>query len=288
MKTLSVLFVSLISILSFDTYAQIGLRAKLEKKIYVSYEPIFATVTVSNNSGNTLNFKKDGGIYVSINREHGRSVSAFSGPTQFNVNVAGNLSLGPGTTRTLRFQVNRYFDVAKPELFTMNIKLIHDRLSSGYMAKPQDFMVREGQAVKSKRVGVPAVSGKIRYRTCSLVDFQDGQFSYYYLKIADDTLVYAMKRLSKHASGDKPRFEVDARSNIHILLHTQSMVFTYFVFNVHGELKQVAEYQAVGDNVPQMAIDPDIGRVMVTGGVLLLPEERKDELPNYKAPKFPN
>jgi hypothetical protein len=115
------------------------------------------------------------------------------------------------------------------------------------------------------------------------VDFRAETKALYCLKIEDDRTIHALQRLSPHASGDRPEMEIDGRSQIHVLVHTDPKVFTYWVYDVDGQRKQVANYEVLGHNQPHLTRDPDIGRVMVTGGRFVSPgADTEMQLPSYR------
>ena len=61
---------------------------------------------------------------------------------------------------------------------------------------------------------------------------------------------------------------IDARSHFHFLTQTQPRLFSYWIFDPNGKIKKTAHYMVdPAFPIPRMIRDPDIGRVMVVGGV---------------------
>jgi hypothetical protein len=286
--------------------AQVEIVVETDRQSYLVFEPVKLKITLTNNSGSNLSLQEwdDGCLNCVIVDEQDRRVRPVESRlerrkttvirkdnqlpeelAQERVNFGRGLTLATGAKMESTVAVNSYYDLARPGNYKIQVVFNHRRFTENYLSAPVRVDVKEGTTVVTKRVGVPASQGEtIQARTCSLVDFRAETKALYCLKIEDDRAIHALQRLSPHAAGDRPEMEVDGRSQIHILIHTDPKVFTYWVYDVDGQLKQAANYEVIGHNQPHLTRDPDIGRVMVTGGRFVRPgADTEMQLPSYKA-----
>ena len=100
-------------------YSQIGLRIEMNRKVYMLYEPIYACISLRNNSGRPLVFgqnpKLQGFIYFLIQDSKGRTVAKRPG-TEIS---ATGLVLKPGESRNLVLPVNEYYELEKTGSYTI-------------------------------------------------------------------------------------------------------------------------------------------------------------------------
>ena len=281
-------------------WSQVDIKLTTNREYYLPYEPILMAIELKNNSGNPLAFKKweDGYIACRITDMNQRQVKPFDhklekrpgnghAGVRERINLASNLVLPAGGKQKSIVQLNTHYGMAKPGSYKIRLLFSHSRLPHDLLSVPVEVTVKKGEEVKTKKVGVPtAEGGKIKFRECTLIDFRAENTKIYCLRIQDEKLVHTLVRLSSHIEGDDPQMEVDARSQLHMLIHTEPRNFTHWVYSIDGKLKQMTQYEVVNDRKPLLHRDPDIGRVMILGGRRIIPGTTAgDELPNYKAPK---
>ncbi len=268
------------------SWGQVDIELKTNRKYYISYEAIELTITLRNNSGNTLRFgakRETGGrLNCIVTDERGFRVKELQKQA---INPVSGLVLPAGGTKELTLTVNRSYNMAKVGHYRIRTQLSHPRLLQDYLSGEVAVDVKSGAPVFTRDIGVPTSDDKpIQRRKCVLLDFRAEKVSIYCLKIEDDKFVYCLERLGAHTVGDRPQIQIDARSQIHILVQIRSRLFRYWVYSINGKLKQSADYRPSARSLPRLQRDPDIGRVMVIGGTLEVPgTDHELELPSYKA-----
>jgi len=240
---------------------------------------------VRNNSGHTLDFgppdNPGGFVRLEVRDSRGRQLDVKHLPSvdpasrgvttpRFGVfNVANDLNLPPGASRTMVVAVNDFFNLTTEGYYEVTARVGHERLSHHHLSLPQRIKVQGGVVEWERDVGVPAAEAgqSIAERKVSVLSFQADQSQIYCLRIVDDKYVYTCTRLAPRVRGVIPQFEVDARSQVHLFIQTQPQLFSHWVYDMQGERKEEAHYivdQALP--IPRLVRDPDIGRVMVVGG----------------------
>ncbi|MBO5899537.1 MAG: hypothetical protein J6Q80_02295, partial [Lentisphaeria bacterium] len=101
-------------------YSQIGMRIVLNRKVFMQYEPVYACVTIKNNTGRVLAFGNDprlqGFVYFIVTDSKGRRVPKIEGK---EISVLG-LTLKPGEERNMVIAVNDYYNLDTPGIYTVN------------------------------------------------------------------------------------------------------------------------------------------------------------------------
>lgn len=255
--------------LSLPAAAQIGINLKTDRAKYFRYEPIQADVTLRNVTGNPLLFgegdAQEGYLKITIEDAQGAQLIADDP----KINPAAGLILGAGETKSVTIMLNELFDLQKEGSYTVRAVVGHARLANDFRSDPVTVTVTAGRLVWSRGFGIPTTDSTkpIVSRKASLFLFPDQKHDLYALFLEDDRVVYGVVRLGPRISGATPQCDVDALSNIHVLVMTKPRLVDYQVYDSNLRLKQRRFYM-VDSSVPMLQRDPDVGRVMVVGGRL--------------------
>ena len=218
-------------------HGQIALELQVPQKRYLRYEPILLRLTVSNLSGNSLEF---GGKTPGHHGQIAFKVDSASGRTPKLVNPLANpangLSLAPGETRTLEIPLNQYYDMQREDGYSVQALLDHDRLPRRHVSQPVRVEVQDGLPILVKNIGLPTErqTGLIKAIQLSLLRFADVDEDIYALRAEDDINVYAVHRLGSFIDGEKPQMELDGDSLVHLLLQIRPRLYVYYIFGFEG------------------------------------------------------
>lgn len=253
-------------------HAQVTISVTTDRQQYVQYEPILATVTVKNYSGNTLSFgthRDDNSAFMTVEIRDLKNPLLPLANKEFNP-VEG-LVLSTGVVKTLQFAVSDYYPIQAPDDYELVVRIGHGRLSSDFLSAPVRFQVRAGMTLWQRLVGMPDGESNqmIAARTCEVKVAHIDDADMYILQIEDADYVYSVIRLGPRVHGILPQFDVDALSRIHTLTQTQPRIFSYRIFDLTGTCKQAAQY-TVDATYPQLIHDSDVGTVTVVGGRMVI------------------
>ena len=246
--------------------AQLAVELKLDRELYIKYEPVRAIVSIRNYSGNALDFgdaqEPRGDLTIILNGED----AVAQGMTE-RTNVLAGRVLAPGETARFVVTVNALFNLQKPGGYTIAGQVGHQRLRSDYRTKKASFRVSEGESLWRQSIGIPTgpKDGEITDRQVSLLVLHERDASVYCLRIEDAERVYQVIRLGAGILGGEPVCMIDAVSNVHVLTRVKSRLFSYRVFDYGGKQKQKRYYAPVGV-MPVLERDEKTGRVRVLGG----------------------
>ena len=269
---------------SFYLSAQINMELRTNRSKYITYETVHAQITIENTSGTTLNFDNfnGGNVSLAIKTIDGKTVL----PKTRGVNFANGLKLPAGQTKKFQFKINEHYDLTRNTTYYAKILVKHPKLPSALISKRMLFSVKKGDELIKIPYGAPSANGKIKMLSCEILTFKEDGKRQFGLLIQSKTTAYGFTRLAVLSASVKPEVKIDARSHIHILSKTKPRVYNYWVYSPWGKVKQASVYKVTQsrNGVPKLIRDPDIGRVMVSGGILHQPGE--DE--HFKLPDFHN
>lgn len=247
--------------------AQLGIQVKTDRPSYFTFEPVYVTVTLRNNSGNPLVFSDQkplsGFVNLKVASADDRTVALLC-PAP---NLGMNLILGTGETKDLTVRLDRLFNLQRGGSYLVHALGGHDRLPEDYRSDPVQFVIQSGLPIWQKRLGAPAAGAKdaIATRQICLLLMTERKTDQFALMVEDDNTVYGFKRLGQRISGTKPVLDVDALSNVHVLWMSKPRLFEHRVYDRDLRLLQT-KYYVADRSVPTLQRDPDIGRIMIAGG----------------------
>ena len=268
-KPFLILLLTLICAVS--AHCHIGMRIIMNRKVYMQYEPVYACITLRNDSGRALLFGQNpqlqGFIYFIIRDSKGRTIAKR--PDK-DISTAGIL-LKPGETRNLVIQVNDYYKLDEPGTYSINVCLAHNMLQEELRCKTErTFQIDPGIEVWSAKVGVPDLSENkaktpAKERKYSIRTLLDPPSKHFYLFVEDDEMVYGVSRIGKEVGIEKFKAEVDMLGRIHLLMPISPRVFHYLTFSLDG-VNTASTYWRTSDSIPTIYRDPKNGIVRRVGG----------------------
>ncbi len=266
----------LLALISTPAFAQLGMELTMSRSTFMQYEPVFACVTIRNDSGKALVFGKDphlqGFLLFDIVDSFGRPVEKV-GKEDI---IVDSLVLGPGETKSLVFQISQFYNLRKLGIYRARAYVSHAMLPNEYQTKDIRFTVDSGAEMWRRDVGVPVfnqsenVNPQGEQRSYSLRSLTDNSIRYFYLVIEDKKKIYGVMRLGEAMAREPFKADVDMLSRFHVLLPVTPKIFHYMVFELNGD-NSVNKYLRTTDTIPSLVRDPVSGKVMVSGGSDALP-----------------
>lgn len=253
------------------TFAQVAMDLSLNRTVYMQYEPIYAAVTLRNDSGRALAFGHDpklqGFVLFEIRDSKNNLVPKRPGA---EINTTG-LLLRAGEIKRLVIPVSKYYNLDPLGTYRMFAYVSHAQLPAEYQSKEARFQVSPGVEVWSKSVGIPDLTGKGEEksveRTYSIRSMTEGPDRFFYLVVEDNDKVYGVIRIGKRVGQEQFRAEVDMLSRIHLLMPVSPKVFHYLAFALDGTCIANQHWKTTG-TIPTLVRDPANGMVTLAGGAI--------------------
>lgn len=269
---------------SAELYGQIAMKITLPQKNFLMYEPIYIRIDMRNVSGHPIVFGESKGLAGKLDfeirsKETGNYVSlaAAKGPSPKGV------ILQPGAVKSFNCNLTQYYKLFRKGQYTVRAIISHPRMPRAYRSNDLRFTVTEGRKIWEAAVGLPEdMTGKnnhtILTRKYSILSYDNGTNVMYMLMIEDQKKVYSLRHLGYYFGNMLlPQCAVDNTSKLHVVIAGSPKVFSYCVFDINGRLTS-SEVRLKTASTPRLAINKELGTVVLTGGRTALKDKDYEEI----------
>lgn len=246
--------------------AQVLVDLSIKRNLYVAYEPLLATVRITNLSGNRLLLAD-----VEGKKWFGFQIETLDGrpipPTDPNYEIAPiQVDSGESIVRTVNLP--QLYPLSDFGSYRVRATVYAAELSAYFSSPALTIEITEGRLIWQQTVGVPSgASGATSPRTISLLTHRITDRTDLYLRIEDkgSGLVLCTHRLGDFISYGKPDILLDASNTIHVLQNTSPRQFVYSKVGLDGTILERVSYNAPKDR-PFLKREQD-GSIAVSGGI---------------------
>ena len=252
-------------------YAQIDVRMEIPRRLYICYEPIIATVTITNMTGRDLTLE-----------DHPPD-KWFS----FEILNAGGLPIPPRAAdyhlppltipigQTVKRKVNlvNLYPVTDYGVYHVRAAIYMAALDKYFASPVTGIEVSEGQTLWQQTVGIPdGQQNAGQYRNYELLSFRQEKDNMLYVRIEDQDagVVYATLPLGRLINGYDPEAQVDTQSQLHILEMVAPKEYLYTRLGPDAEMLGQQDYADLKTR-PHLKKMAD-GNVGIAGGIAVMPQ----------------
>lgn len=246
--------------------AQITVDLSIKRTIFVAYEPLLATVRITNLTGQKLLLAD-----VQEKKWFGFQIETLDGrpipPSDPDYEIAP-IQIEPGDSITRTVNLVQLYPLGDFGSYRIRASVYAAELSSYFTSPPLTVEVTDGRVIWQQTVGVPPRGGLAgSTRTISLLTHRLSERTDLYLRIEDKQagIVYCTHRLGDFISFGKPDIQLDAQNLVHVLQNNVPREFIYSKVGLDGKILERLTYSAPKDR-PHLAKAPD-GSVSVLGGI---------------------
>ncbi len=260
----SLVFIALI-FGALSAQGQIQVDLKFKRLQYIAYEPVIATVTITNLAGRDIVLRDD-------NDQHwyGFEVTANEGRTLAPIRQRDEapLKIAAGTSVTRKINLTPLFPIRDLGVYHVRANVFFADLNKFFYARAKVFEVTTARPIWRRTVGDPAGGG---VRTYSLMTNRFPDHTSLYVRVEDqeNSLVFATYSLGRLISFDEPHAEVDRKNQLHVLQCSAPRIWSYSVVGLDGRLLKHATYSQTR-STPRLRRTPE-GAVAVSGGMQDVP-----------------
>ncbi len=252
-------------VFALSAQAQIQIDLKFKRLQYIAYEPVIATVKITNLAGRDIELHDVDdqhwfGFEVTVG--DGRTL----GPT---VQMAEPpLQIAAGTSVTRKIDLGKRFPVADLGVYHVRPNVYFADLNKYFYAQAKVFEITTARPIWQKTVGLPTADG---VRTYSLMTNRFADHTSLYARVEDKAngLVYSTYSIGRLISYDQPHAEIDRENQLHVLQCSAPRMWTYSLIGLDGRLLKHGNY-AEARSTPHLRRMAD-GSVTVAGGILDVP-----------------
>ena len=244
--------------------AQLQVDIKLKRTLYVSYEPILITVSMTNLSGNPLPLSD-----ANDNHWFGFQIETLDGrpiaPRSLNyTNESLVLEAGQKLSRTVN--LTPLFPIGEFGGYRIRAAIYAATLKRFFNSPALNIEITDGRPVFQKIVGVPdGMPGAGETREITAMTHRLPNSTQLYLRIENKKggTVFCTHRLGRLVSYGTPEIILDQKNQVHILQNAAPKSFLYSHIGLNGEVLQRKTYSQIVKR-PILREGPD-GKIKVIG-----------------------
>ncbi len=252
-------------LVTLSAEAQIQVDLKFKRRQYIAFEPVIATVTITNLAGRDIELLDD-------NEQHwyGFEVTANEGRTLAPLRQGNEppLQIAAGTSVTRKINLTPLFPITDLGVYHVRANVFFADLNKFFYARGKVFEVTSARPIWRRTVGDPE-SGGVRTYSLMTNRFPDHTSLYVRVEDQENSLVFATFSLGRLISFDEPHAEVDRNNQLHVLHCSAPRVWSYSVVGLDGRLLKHTTYTQTR-STPRLRRTSD-GAVAVSGGMQDVP-----------------
>ena len=163
-----IIFFALVFFVAVATQAQIQVGLKLKRLQYIAYEPVIATLTITNMAGRDVELRDAAGQHwfgFEVTSGEGRSLGPMA-----NVAPESPLTIEAGKTVTRKINLTPIYPINDFGSYHLRANVYFADLGKYFYSTTKVFQVTDGRPIWQKTVGMPdGVGGGGNTRTFSLL-----------------------------------------------------------------------------------------------------------------------
>jgi hypothetical protein len=272
--------------------AQIQLDIKFSRLQYIAYEPVIATVGITNLAGRDieLNDNEDQKWFgFEITGSEGQPIGEASQKL-----VQPPLRIEAGKRVTQKINLTPLFAVHDLGTYHVRAYLHFADLNRFFYSPRKVFEITDARPIWQRTVGIPEnVAAPGNTRTYSLLMNRFPNYTGLYVRVEDkDTgIVYATESLGHVISMDEPQAQLDRENQLHVLHCSAPRSWAYTRIGLNGEV--LARIPFLEAKTRPRLFHSGAGEVLVKGGMSQQPapaSEKANAAPKLsdRPPALPN
>lgn len=247
--------------------AQVEISLHLNRHLYIEYEPILATVTISNFAGRDITLEDVGGKQWFNLEVYGAGDSQLS-PYDPDYKLRP-LHLSPGQTVQRQLDISPLFPIREMGPHRVRANIYFGEADKYVGSQPVQFDLTDGKVIWRQDVGVP---GSQEMRQLSLLTHRLPDRMLLYARVRDEAnnVVYTTQQLGRLlVSGREPEAMLDRQNRLHILQNAAPKTYLYTVIGLDGERVDQKVYTESPNSHMLLAKTAD-GSIGLRGGEIQL------------------
>jgi len=230
------LFLFLLAAVTAPLHAQLRVQVNIPRRLYMVYEPVIATVTITNLAGRDLELRDDGSTQwfgFQIQSGDDRLVS----PRNLDYRL-DPLLVPAGQTVKRSVNLLELFPITEFGLYRIKASIHSAELSRYFTSAPDNIEISEGRLLWQQTVGVPEGNpGAGSNRVYSLLSFRQPKDNVIYVRVADEDngVVHCTLPLGRILYANEPFVELDRDNILHVLQIIGPKTWAYSKVGVNGE-----------------------------------------------------
>ena len=261
--------------------AQVQVDLKFKRLQYIAYEPVVATVAITNLAGRDIELHDADGqswLGFEITGSEEQPIAPLSG-----ANREAPLRIQAGQRVTRQINLTPLYPVNEFGAYHVRTNIYFADLGKFFYSGTRVFEVTDARPIWQQTVGVPdgaGASGDVRTYSLMTNRFPDHTSLYVRVQDKDTGVVYATYSLGRTISFEQPQAEIDRANQLHVLHCAAPRAWSYARIGLNGELLTHSSFMETKTR-PHL-VHSGGGEIAVHGGMVEAPAQSS----GTKAPKL--
>ena len=249
---------------------QIQVDLKFKRLQYIAYEPVVATLSITNLAGRDIDLHNADGqswLGFEITGSEGQPIAPISAE-----NGQAPLKIGAGQRVTHQINLTPLYPVHDFGTYHVRTNVYFPDLGKFFYSPTRVFEVTDARPIWQQTVGIPdgvAAPGNVRTYSLLTNRFPDHTSLYVRVQDKDSGIVYATYSLGRAIAFDEPQAEIDHANQLHVLHCSAPRAWAYSRVGLNGEL--VAHSSFMETKTRPRLVRAANGNVAVRGGTIEAP-----------------
>jgi len=273
----------LLCVLLFATAAEAQVQVDLQFKRlqYIAYEPVVATIAITNLAGRDIELHDADGqswLGFEITGSEEQPIGPLSGAKR-----EAPLRIQAGQRVTRQIDLTPLYPVHEYGAYHVRTNIYFADLGKFFYSAPRVFEVTDAHPIWEQTVGVPdggGASGDARTYSLMTNRFPDHTSLYVRVQDKDAGVVYATYSLGRTVSLEQPQAEIDRSNQLHVLHCAAPRAWSYARIGLNGELLTHSSFMETKTR-PRL-VHSSNGAIAVQGGMV----DASAQSSGSKAPKL--
>jgi len=261
-------------VLLFATAArgQIQVDLKFKRLQYIAYEPVVATVAITNLAGRDIQLRDANGqswLGFEVTGNEGQPIAPLNAE-----NAEPPLKIEAGQRLTRQIDLGPLYPVHDFGAYHVRTHVYFADLGKLFYSGTGVFEVTDARPIWQQTVGIPtgvAAAGEVRTYSLLTNRFPDHTSLYVRVQDKDTGVVYATYSLGRAISFEQPQAEIDRTSQLHVLHCAAPRAWSYSRIGLNGQLLEHSSFMETKTR-PRLVHSGD-GEVAVRGGLIDTPAQ---------------
>jgi hypothetical protein len=280
-KLTRVLMSSGVLLFAAVAHGQIQVDLKFKRLQYIAYEPVVATIAITNLAGRDIELRNADGqswLGFEITGSEEQPVAPLNPETE-----QPPLKIEAGQRVTRQIDLGPLYPVHDFGAYHVRTNVYFADLAKFFYSATRVFEVTDARPIWQQTVGIPTgvtASGDVRTYSLLTNRFPDHTSLYVRVQDKDSGIVYATYSLGRTIGFEQPEAEIDRANQLHVLHCAAPRAWSYSRIDLNGQLLEHSSFMET-KNRPRL-VHSSNGEVAVRGGMIETPAQTS----RSKAPKL--
>jgi hypothetical protein len=251
---------------------QIQVDLKLKRLQYIAYEPVVATLGITNLAGRDIELHDGDGqswLGFEVTGNEGQPIVPLSSD-----NGQPALKIQAGQRVTRQIDLAPMYPVHDFGAYHVRTHVYFADLGKFFYSGTRVFEVTDARPIWQETVGIPtgvAAPGEVRTYSLLTNRFPDHTSLYVRVQDKDTGIVYATYSLGRSIAFEQPQAEIDRANQLHVLHCAAPRAWSYSRIGLNGQLLEHSSFMETKSR-PRLVHSAN-GEVAVRGGMIETPSQ---------------